>query len=239
MISRDAKLPTLATVQARAVGDLYYPWEIYAQPEPQTPFGESDRLVPISVPEDLPFTPEEEDSGMGAWGLRGQIGSAPIRAFEGKKFPRFHTGHFLRRQGKVRIKKQLGIYPSGHIPGKGVFPRSLKKVPQLPTSFPELAGFEEVPVGSTNATGAAPPQQGWWGNLQSLLTTVGGAIMESQTQKTQREIAAAQAVTATAQAQAAQAGVTQVFYRNLPLLLAVGGGATLLFLYLRSQKKGR
>lgn len=154
------------------------------------------------------------------------------------KLTRFRGAQSLRQAGKVAVMGRLNILTSEHVPGRGTYPAVLRYVRQRPYQFPELAGFGETPVGSANPTGTAAPATGFWGNLESLLTKAGTVVLQTQTERAQRDIAASQAATAAAQAQQAQAGMLATLYRNLPIIAAVGGGGVLLYIFMQRRRRG-
>ncbi len=261
MYAATNRLQTFGEFKRKATADIYYPWEIYEKAEPRVFFEPESTLSPVSVSYDRPFEPDPD--GFGAWRpSRLKLGrptwrpsrdrhgghvearpwwrlGRPIRILRGTIMPRFHGGRYLRQQGKARMLGRLRILASGHTPGRSPLPFGFVLPPQKPLVFPELAGFGDVPIGSVNTAGSTEPQRGFWGDLTSLLSQVGGAVMTVQAQKTQREIAAAGAATAQAQAQAAQAGVSQTLYRNLPLIAAVGGGGVLLYIFMGQRRQRR
>ncbi|MFH1398946.1 MAG: hypothetical protein ABIG95_02450 [Candidatus Woesearchaeota archaeon] len=135
---------------------------------------------------------------------------------------RFRTPKTLREMGKERNLFRLAIFPDYHtkeIPeysGKSEF-----GVQQLPIAYPELAGFNDVPIGAAAATNSnsSDAARSIWGFLESGLKFFTGL----EQAKYQTQIAEAQAKLIQAQT-AQKASITSAsLVSNLSLLLILGG----------------
>lgn len=250
MLARGERLTTFGEFKKKASEDIYLPGEVYPQGSPLPKVSEEYGARPLVVLWDYPF--QLPDSGLGGLGQvrRGRpVNSVPrkrvvkrvvpvgITPFSGSGFVRFSGGKSLREFGKEKILKDLAFLPSDRIQNTVPF-SGFRRIPQRPQYFPELAGFgqDEIPVGTANATGGGPVETGIWGNLVSLLTTAGAVMLQTETQQTQREISASQASIAASQAQTTQSKVLASLYNNLPLLIALVGGGTLLYIYMPRKK---
>jgi hypothetical protein len=180
------------------------------------------------------------------------------KAFRSRSFEepgvlsRFHTGDTLKRQAKERVYRKLASVPMLTVKDwqKPLIPENIEVLPQQPQVFPELAGFDEIDIGEANATAApnASANRGFWGNLQSLLTTgtsIYTQIMQQKYQK-QTEEARARAELARLEAMKLQAqaqtqpqvitvpGTSSKFPVSYVLVLGLGVLAALLL----KKKKG-
>ncbi len=255
------KLVNFGEFQKRAQDDIYIPGEVVPQEEP-TPITEEGYNLrfpfmlwdkPFDIPEDDPSLGRPPARKLGRpvrqrpWHIK--LGR-PVRQtawhpFKSKEFIRFHGGKSLRQPSKMKMLERLAILPSGNITRTIPFV-GFRNIRQQPQFFPELAGFGDflpinegapaIPVGAANPTGGGPATTGIWGNLISALTTAGQTVLQVQTQRTQREVAASQAAIAAAQTQTAQAGITQSLYQNLPLLIALAGGGAILYIYVSKKR---
>lgn len=228
MLAQGGKLINFEEAKKRRTEDIYLPGDITASGKP---------------------TPSPQEYYFRSSGVRYE--GAPMmervyqrgkalkqgRPISGTTMQRFTGGTSLRQQGKVRIMGRLQMIPSGHIPGRGVFPRGIRTLPQQPQYFPELAGFGEVTIAAANATGIQAPIQNWWGNLTNILTQTGAVILGTQTARAQAQIAASQARITEAQAAAQRATVSGMVWKYLPLILAVGGGTWIVYIMLQRRKR--
>lgn len=241
------RLVNFGEFQKRAQEDIYIPGEVVPREEPAPFTGEGYNLRFPFILWDKSFDVPDYDSSLGRPPARklGRPVTKRIRPFKGKEFIRFHGGKSLRQSSKMRMLGRLAILPSGTPAGTPFFAKAMN-IRQQPQFFPELAGFGDfiptdegapaIPVGAANPTGGGPAETGIWGNLLSALTTAGKVVLETQTQRTQRQVAASQAAIAASQAQSTQARITQSLYQNLPLLVALAGGGTLLYIYMSKKR---
>lgn len=149
---------------------------------------------------------------------------------------RFRTPKTLRELGKERNLYRLAIFPDYHTKEIPEYSgRSEFEVPQLPLAYPELAGFDEAPVGSTNSTqnsNSSDATRNIWGFLMTGL----GFWTGLEQAKYQAQITEAQAKLLEAQAAQKASVTTASLVSNLPLLLLLGGVGFVLFSTL--DKKG-
>lgn len=208
------KLKVFRDVKEENMKNLYYPGSWVDKRLAEIP-EETKEITPLYTgmwiaPWDIPKSTEE--------------GKTP---FVNAKFTRYRIPESLRQAGKRHILTRLNIVPVSDEPTK--YPKSIARqiAPQLPTAFPELAGFSEITEAApvTAPTAAESPSRGTWGQLISNLTTM---YFDIEQAKAQAEIIAAQAALEEAKPKPIIAGISTA----LPWLLLAGLG-----IFLVAKKK--